>query len=94
MFTSKKYDLERLRADLRFAASTIAALKKHMRRSHYTPTLQEHRDLSMWKDAATNLCCLRAHHRGKIHLPDYAKNLVAVTRLEAKYMLKQETVAA
>lgn len=94
MEMKRRYDLERLRMDLRHAAETISATKKVMRRSGYNPTSQEHSELKMWKEIATKLCCLRAHHRGKMHLPNAAKNDEATQSLEAQYLLTTAEVAA
>ena len=89
----KRYDLDRLRTDLRLCAETISGLKKQMRRSHYTPTLREIYDLARWKKKATILCCLRAHHRGKMHLRDEAKNFMYVRTDEEAYLLKEAEAA-
>lgn len=89
----KRYDLDRLRTDLRLCAETISGLKKQMRRSHYTPTMEEHLDLAWWKKRATVLCCLRAHHRDKLHLRDEAKNLSNVYSIRDKYLLKEAEAA-
>lgn len=89
METTRRYDLWRLRVDLRHAAETISATKKILRRSGYNPTSQEYEDLKMWKEVATNLCCLRAHHRGKMHCKDPVKNEEILQLIEHHYLRKE-----
>lgn len=86
----KKYDLHRLRSDLRNCAETIKALKKHLRTPLYLPTSVEYRELRKLQARATHLCCLRAHHRGRVHLHNGLEQnmqLTYVIHCENEYLL-------
>src|SRR4051812_6479243 len=82
-----KYDIYRLRADLRQLATEIRLLKKQIRTPNYLPSWKEYRDLRAMKEAFTILCCLRAHHRGRLHLKDAQKSVERAQAIEDKYML-------
>jgi hypothetical protein len=62
-------EVEMLVRDLKTTAALLAALKRILRSAGHKTTRLEARDLLGFKARATRLCALRAHLRGRIHLP-------------------------
>ncbi len=56
-------------SDLKTIAALLVALKRVLRARGHQTTKLEAQTLHDLKRRATRLCCLRAHLRGKIHLP-------------------------
>lgn len=65
-----KIDNHRLKQDRRALESRIRSLKALLRRSWTPPMASVQRSLVAAKREATELCIVRAHLRGKLHLPD------------------------
>lgn len=86
-----RYNIRELSTKLRATAEEIQDLKKKIRTPRYLPSAQDYKILHHLKHLATGLCCLRAHHRGKMHLPnDLAMNNHLVDEFEAQYEIKRE----
>jgi hypothetical protein len=62
-------DIGRLVGDLKTTAALLHALKRMLRMSGHKTSPLEAQELHRLKDRATRLCALRAHLRGRIHLP-------------------------
>lgn len=88
-----RYDIPRLRRDLRELASQLRATKRVIRTPNYLPSSQDYKELRLMKQAFTILCCLRAHHRGRLHLKNAELSLSTATYIEGKYMLQTEAAA-
>jgi hypothetical protein len=88
-----KYDIRRIKAALRLLAEEIRVMKKTMRQPLYQPTGQEWQALRSAKMTATTLCCLRAHHRGKLHLKNETRALELALFLEPQYLLVKTEAA-
>ncbi len=94
MESKRRYDIKRLSSDLRQIAEELQQFKKHLRRSNYNPTYAEYHKLHDLKSQATELCCLRANHRGKMHLPNnFEKNHLAIKSIEGRYILEAREAA-
>lgn len=82
---------------MRQAIGDLVAHKRHVRRSGYQPTWQDYAHLRGLKERATALCCLRAHHRGKLHLQGSPEKLAAnaswVEATEKEFLLNEEAAA-
>jgi hypothetical protein len=85
METRRRYDLDKLRADLRASVADLQKLKEEL---HTYAVLRE------LKLRVTKLCCLRANHRGRVHMRDREKNDLFVAETEPGYLLKAADVAA
>ncbi len=88
-----RYDIPRLRRDLRELAAQLRAMKKTIRTPRYLPSWRDYRDLRAMKQAFTILCCLRAHHRGRLHLKNAELSISTAQYIEQKYMLQTEVAA-
>lgn len=97
MENRKRYDLIRLRADARQTVADIIEQKRRIRQPRYLPTAADYSRLHWLKEQATALCCLRAHHRSKLHLQGSPEKLAECARLigafEEKYILRGEVAA-
>jgi hypothetical protein len=77
-----KIDIHRLKQDRRALEARIRSLKALLRTTWTAPMGEVQRSLVAAKREATELCILRAHLRGKLHLPDADRcNEVAERRL-------------
>ena len=65
-----KIDIQRLSQDRRALEARIRSLKALLRTTWTEPMADTQRSLIACKREATELCILRAHLRGKLHLPD------------------------
>ncbi|HLT39280.1 MAG TPA: hypothetical protein VK034_23510 [Enhygromyxa sp.] len=65
-----KIDINRLSQDRRALEARIRTLKARLRTTWTEPMAIVQRSLIACKREATELCILRAHLRGKQHLPD------------------------
>ena len=65
-----KIDTYRLKEDRRALEARIRSLKALLRTTWIEPMASSQRALLAAKREATELCILRAHLRGKLHLPD------------------------
>jgi hypothetical protein len=93
MFNAR-YRIRELSTKLRDTASEIVELKRTMRQSRYLPSRSEYQTLRHLKHLATALCCLRAHHRGRMHLPNSLEmNTHLIEECEGMYLVKQEVAA-
>lgn len=93
MFNAR-YRIRELSTKLHLTASELVELKRKMRQSRYQPTAEEYKMLRHLKHLVTGLCCLRAHHRGKMHLPnDLAMNTSLVQEFESQYLIVKEAAA-
>lgn len=63
-------DIHRLKEDRRALEARIRSLKALLRTSWTEPMASTQRSLIAAKREATELCILRAHLRGKLHLSD------------------------
>jgi hypothetical protein len=63
-------DIHQLKEDRRALEARIRSLKALLRTSWTEPMASTQRSLIAAKREATELCILRAHLRGKLHLPD------------------------
>lgn len=63
-------DIRRLKEDRRALEGRIRSLKALLRTTWTEPMAATQRALLAAKREATELCILRAHLRGKLHLPD------------------------
>jgi len=89
-----RYNIRELSTKLRTTAEEIQKLKKQIRTPRYLPSAQEYKILVHLKHLATALCCLRAHHRGKMHLPnDLEMNTHLIEEFEGVYLLVKEAAA-
>lgn len=92
---TRRYDLARMALEARQLVADITTLKKIVRQSKYLPTWQEYRQLHDFKSAVTVLCILRAHHRGRTHLPSQLeRTMKTIEQHEAKYLLESREAAA
>jgi len=84
-----RYDIPRLRRDMKTLADQLRALKKKIRTPHFLPCSHDYKDLRLMKKAYTYLCCLRAHHRGRLHLQNAELSLSTAASIEEKYLLQE-----
>lgn len=89
-----RYNIRELSTKLRNTAEEIQALKKQIRTPYHSPSWQEYKILHHLKHLATSLCCLRAHHRGRMHLLNNPElNTHLVKEFEGMYLIKVEAAA-
>lgn len=92
--STPRYDVRRIKHELRLRAEAIRETKKRIRTSNYLPSWQDYSQLRSLQREATQLCCLRASLRGRRHLPNKpAVNDEYVKNIEEQYRLKVEVAA-
>lgn len=87
-------DMTKLRTDRRALEQRIIAIKAVLRTTWTAPMAAVQRELHACKLEATELCILRAHLRGKLHLPDRERCEEVATRRMADYALATATATA
>lgn len=86
-------DLPRLRAARRDLDARILALKQALRARWDRPMHEEQRMLVRLKHEATGLCVLRAHMRGRWHLPDHDACAATAAALAPRFRRAAEAAA-
>jgi hypothetical protein len=81
-------DIHRLKQDRRGLEARIRSLKTLLRSTWTEPMGAVQRSLHAAKREATELCILRAHLRGKLHLPDAERCKEVVERRMAEYRVE------
>ena len=82
-----KIDMMKLRADRRALDLRIRELKAALRTTWTAPMAAAQRQLHACKREATELCILRAHLRGKLHLPDAERCREVAQRRISEYAI-------
>jgi hypothetical protein len=80
-----KIDIHRLKEDRRALEGRIRSLKAQLRTTWTEPMGAVQRSLVAAKREATELCIVRAHLRGKLHLPDAERCKEVAERRMAEY---------
>lgn len=89
-----RYDVRRIKYELRHRAVAIRETKNRIRVPKYLPSWQDYSQLRSLQREATQLCCLRAQLRGRRHLPNKPEvNDEHAKSIEANYRLKLEAAA-
>lgn len=89
-----KIDIHRLSQDRRALEARIRSLKTMLRTTWTEPMAAVQRSLIACKHEATELCILRAHLRGKQHLPDADLCKEVAERRMAEYHVSESEVRA
>jgi hypothetical protein len=84
-----KIEMTKLRADRRALETRIRAIKALLGTTWTAPMADLQRELHACKREATELCILRAHLRGKQHLPDADRCREVAERRMVQYAIQE-----